>query len=186
MRINTLISTVCPEKRCHSKYFWTYTKTFSIAQILLIIGLNTCEFYVNSLTHYCTTSNIYFVVLVYFQKYLEWHFFRDILYKFTLHGFEQDKIHGTVWHMPIFHFVLFTLFLWYTVIRFLVVSSLEFCREPGVNGSIWCLPKQGFGDYSGIRWSVFFKVIIHCWLFWQNCFWKYLVNVLAHKFKLCI
>ena len=53
-------------KKCHSNYFWKYTKTtFSIAQILLIFGLNTCEFYVNSLTHHCTTANIYFVVLVY-------------------------------------------------------------------------------------------------------------------------
>ena len=32
--------------------------TFSIAQILLILGLNTCEFYVNSLTHHCTTSKM--------------------------------------------------------------------------------------------------------------------------------
>ena len=62
-------------KKCHSNYFWKYTKTneihfgtFSVAQILLILGLNTCEFYVNSLTHHCTTSKIYFVVLVYFQK----------------------------------------------------------------------------------------------------------------------
>ena len=42
--------------------------TFSIVQILLILGLNTCEFYVNFLTHHCTTSNIYFVDLVFFQK----------------------------------------------------------------------------------------------------------------------
>ena len=66
-----IVSTVCPEKSVtlQSTNFWKYTNKFwnffncTDTPVLILIGLNTCEFYVNSIIHHCTTSK----VLVYFH-----------------------------------------------------------------------------------------------------------------------